>query len=271
MMAIEKRGGMLLSLIIFLLLVNIVSASFISITTQISDIQLVNGGGQTLFSIKNQGDETAFDVGLVLDLPSGFEGEDLFIGKLGPDESNEGSFNITSKEHVKEGVYPAVIVVNYRDGNSYPFSAITPFTIVNGKRTTSKVFGVLNEVKLAGDKSKKLTISIKNPDNEAHDLMVQIYLPNELNVDESFKTIQIGPLEERKMDYSVSSFSALPGSTYVIFASLTYEKDGAAYASFSRGTIKIVDEENLFSNQYLIAVLLILLMALLFYQFRGRK
>jgi hypothetical protein len=270
MMAIEKRG-MLLSLIIFLLLVNIVSASFISITTQISDIQLGNGEGQSTFSIRNQGDETAFNVGLTLDLPPGFEAEDVFIGKLGPDEANEGSFHVTTKEDVKRGVYPAMLVVNYRDANSYPFSAITPFTIIKGERTRSRVFGVFNEVKLAGDKSERLTLSIKNPENEARNLMVHIYLPNELNVDESLKTIKIDPLDERNIVYSVSSFSALSGSTYVIFASITYEKGGAAYATFSRGTIKIVEEETLFSNQILIAVLLILLIVLLFYQFRGRK
>jgi len=266
----EKKTLSVLFLIFFLNL-NPVSASFISITTDIGDVSIDGGNGQSLFLMKNQGDEAAFEVDMSLILPKGFSGKEAYIGVLEPNGRSETFLNITLTGDALPGVYPAVVIVNYRDANSYPFSAVTPFNIINRERTTSKVFGIFRELMLEGNEEETFTLSIKNPEDEPRTLDVRLYLPKELSSREREKTVSISPLGEAKIDFSVSSFSALPGSTYAVLASITYETEGREYTSFARGILKIEKENKLVSNQVLLAVLIILIALFLFYQIRGRK
>ncbi len=257
--------------LIFFLLAGQVSASFISITTDIADLELQVNGGVSRVTVRNLGDEAALDVGLSFLLPQGFDGEDIFIGRLNPGEGADKEFFLTKEGDTTPGVYPAALIVSYKDANSYPFSAVAPFKIISGSRTSSNVFGVFDEVTLTGDKKKKLTLSIKNPDESTHDLHVRLYLPIELNAVESEKELVIGSSSEGKVDFEVSSFSALPGSTYAVFASIAHEESKSAYSTFARGTIKIEEEKAFLSNSVIGAALIVLLLVFVYYQLRGRK
>jgi hypothetical protein len=262
---------MIFSLIFLLISLSPAWASFISINTEMQDIEIQELIGQSEVTIRNQGDEAAYDVSISIKLPQGLSAEDIFIGRLEAGGSYKGAVTIETQGEVSEGVYPSVLLVNYKDANSYPFSALAPFQVVYRKRTSSNVFGILEEVTLSGDKRETITLSIKNPDQEPHDLGIRLYLPKELNVDEPGKSVTMEPLGERPVDFQISSFSALPGSSYVVFASLTYEEDGEAYSSFARGTVLIEEERKLFSNTILIPALILLLMVFLFFQLRGRE
>jgi hypothetical protein len=271
MNGLKKLKSLIVFFLILLFLADIVSATFISINTDITDMQIEGEFGMSSLSVRNLGDEAAFDVGLSFLLPQGFDSDDIFVGRLNPDEGAEKEFILSIEGDILAGVYPAALVVSYKDANSYPFSAIAPFKIIQGSRTTSNVFGVFDEVTLAGDRKEKLTLSIKNPDTSSHDLSVNLYIPIELNTVESQKELFISPSSEGKVDFEISSFSALPGSTYAVFASITHEEAESAYSTFARGTIKIEEEKPFLSNRSLGAVLILLLFILLFYQFRGRK
>jgi hypothetical protein len=161
--------------------------------------------------------------------------------------------------------------VNYKDANSYPFSALTPFNIIFKERTSTNLFGKMDETVLAGDDKEKLKLVIRNPDEESYSVKVRLYLPRELDALESEKSLIINPSAEKEIDFEVSSFSALPGSTYVVFVSMSYEDGGRAHSSVARGIIRIEEEKKIFSNQGLIVVLIVLLAILLLYQLRGRR
>lgn len=258
--------------VIFIFLsISQVSATYISIKTDISDLELQADAGVSSVSVRNLGDEDAFEVGLSFLLPQGFAGGDIFVGKLNPGEGVDTKFFLSVEDDMAPGVYPAALIVSYKDANSYPFSAISPFKIISGSRTTSRVFGVFDEVTLTGDSAEKLTLSIKNPDDSGHNLNVRLYLPIELNAEESEKELVIGPLSEGKVDFKVSSFSALPGSTYAVFASIAHKESKSAYSTIARGSIKIEEEKPFLSNSVLGAALIVLLLIFLIYQLRGRK
>jgi hypothetical protein len=267
----SKYPLLYVSLIIFFLTLSIVSATFISISSEISDIEIGDTTGHSSISIKNNGDEAAHEVSFSFNLPEGFVGEETFIGRLDPGASFEMKFNVTSSENVLVGTHPSTVIVSYKDANSYPFSAITPFNIIYKKRTSSRVFGIFQDLTLTGDEPEKLSLSIKNPDNEAHKLKLRLYLPRELDVDEQEKTITIGPSEEREVDFSVSSFSALPRSTYAIFASLSYEKNGEIYSAFARGLIHVVEKKPFFTSQKLGISFLVLILIFIIYQVKAGK
>ncbi len=271
MKGLMKLKSLIVFFLIPLLSVDIGSATFISINTDITDMQIDGDSGSSSLSVRNLGDEAAFDVGLSFMLPPRFDGEDIFVGRLNPEEGVEKEFFLSIEGDLLEGVYPAALVVSYKDANSYPFSAISPFKIIQGGRTTSNVIGVFEEVTLTGDKKEKLTLSIKNPDRSGHNLHVNLYLPIELNAEESQKEVFISPSSEGKVDFEVSSFSALPGSTYAVFASIAHEEAELAYSTFARGTIKIEEGRPFLSNRVLGAALIALLLILLIFQLRGRK
>jgi hypothetical protein len=129
----------------------------------------------------------------------------------------------------------------------------------------------MDETVLAGDDREKLKLVIKNPDEESHEITVKLHLPRELDVLESEKFLIISSSEEREVDFEVSSFSALPGSTYVVFAAMSYEEEGRMHSSVARGIIKIEEEKKIFSNQILIPTLIIFLVIFMLYQIRGKK
>jgi hypothetical protein len=257
--------------LIFFLSVSQVSATFISITTDINDLDIIDNAGVSNVTVRNLGDEAAFDVGLSFLLPGGFVGEDLFIGRLNPGEGVDKELFLSIEGDTALGVYPAALVVSYKDANSYPFSAISPFKIISGSRTTSNVFGVFDEVTLTGDRKEKLTLSIKSPDESGHDLHVRLYLPIELNAVESEKDLSIGSSSEGEVNFEVSSFSALPGSTYAVFASIAYTDDGLEHSAIARGIVRVDKEKPLFSKERLTFALIGLILIFVLYQFGASK
>jgi hypothetical protein len=150
---------LVISLIVFFLfLCNIASASFISLTTSISGI-IIENSTQTSVKIINSGDETAYSLQISLILPEGFEADKISIRNLTPNSSFEGIFNITRKKDLIPGKYPAIVLTEYADANGYPFSAISPTSIIYKVNTLSKVFGSISELTLTGKESKKTSLN----------------------------------------------------------------------------------------------------------------
>jgi hypothetical protein len=74
-------------------------------------------------------------------------------------------------------------------------------------------------------------------------------------------------------DFEISSFGALPGSSYVVFASVDYDEGGIHYTSTASGLIKVVEQKEAFSfrNEWIaIIVVVILVVAVIAFQFIGR-
>jgi hypothetical protein len=257
--------------VIFLLSVSVVTAKFISITTEIGDPIVADGSGTSQLSIVNLGDEAAFESSYVLLMPEGFESEEVFIGRLNPNNPYESEFQVKEIGGGSPGQYPGVLRVSYADGNGYPFSAVTPFNIVYKNRTTSSVFGVLEATTLTGDRNRDMKISIRNPDPKPHLVTITLYLPKELDAPQAVKTFEIGPSEKRDVTFKISSFSALPGSSYVVLAAITYVEEGLSHSTFAKGVVSVEEERSIFSTRILGAVLIVLVLIFLFYQIGGLK
>ncbi|MEE8403445.1 MAG: hypothetical protein V3R93_06800, partial [Candidatus Hydrothermarchaeaceae archaeon] len=172
---------------------------------------------------------------------------------------------------IPPGTYPGVLFVEYRDANSYPFSAIVPFDIFQRQVTGSPITGVMEEVKLSGKQHKKLRLRMKNSADEAYKVTVELFVPRELDVKEPKAELQIPPLGEKYVEFEVSSFSALPGSTYPVFCTITHESNGKVYSTFTRGVVKIGEERPVFSENVMPIVLAVLLVIFVFYQIKDRK
>jgi len=225
-------------LLILLLTLHPVSAGVISLRTTVRTDVLTESSTKVNMELENLGDESAYDIRVSL-ITDTFKTDESSISELIPNEPLKIVLNATLTETIAKGKYPAFVLVDYTDANGYPFSSVSPTFIVYETQTASKVSGLIHEISLTSKESKKLTLSIRNLDDNEHDVDVKLILPREIKVDDREKTIKVGPKQEKSSEFEVSSLSAIPGSTYAVVASLEYEDKDLHYSSVANGIIRI--------------------------------
>lgn len=261
--------------IIWLLIIQTVSAGVISLTTTITTDKMTEKTTKTHIKLLNSGDETAYNVQISL-ITDSFKTDELYVGDLNPNMPFEGDLNITKTKEILPGNYPLVVLTDYTDANGYPFSSISPTYITYKTNTVSKVNGVFSELSLSGKESKKLVLTVRNLDSISHDLKVKLILPRELKTINDDRVLSVGSKEEKKLDFDVSSFSALAGSSYVVLASIEYDDNNLHYSSFAQTIVKITEEKSSLSfnlpSWIPILIVIILIIIFLYFQFiKGKK
>jgi len=256
---------------IFLLIPQVVLAGVISLTTTVTTDIMTENATSVRVRLLNSGDESAHNVQVSL-ITDNFQSNPIFVGDLSPDNPFEGEFTLGLTKEILLGTYPLIVLVDYADANGYPFSSVSPTSIVYKTPTVSRVSGVMQELSLTGKETKTLTLTIRNLDDLSHDVDVKLILPRELKVTGDEKVISIQPKEEEELCFQVSSFSALPGSSYVVLASIEYDHDNSHYSSITRGMINIGEGDSSFLPDWLPYVGIIALAGIfIFYQFKGKK
>ncbi len=219
----------------------------------------------------NSGDESAHNVQISL-ITENFQSDPIFVGDLSPNSPFEGDFTLDLTKEILPGIYPLVVLVDYADANGYPFSSVSPTSLIYKTPTVSKVSGVMEELSLTGKETKTLKLTLRNLDDFSHDVNVKLILPRELKVTDGEKRVSIQPKEEEELGFEVSSFSALPGSSYVVLASIEYDYDNSHFSSIARGMINIgKGDSSPLPNWLPIAGIIILVVIFIFYQFKGKK
>jgi hypothetical protein len=208
------------------------------LTTTVSSDIITGKTGSIYIKLTNSGNEAAYDVRISL-LTNILETETILVGRLNTNEPVEKEFKIIIDKTISPGKYPVVVLVDYADANSYPFSSVSPVFIIYKNQTTAKISGLIPEIGLSGKESKKLTLSLRNLDDKDHDVDVKLILPREIKAVDSEKKISVGSKQEKSLDFEVSSLSAISGSTYAVLASIEYEENSLYYSSFANGVIKI--------------------------------
>lgn len=236
--------------LILLLLIPIALAGTISLTTILTS-DLVMDKGEIQVILTNSGSESAYNVQLSV-LSDGFSSDPIYVGILKPNIPFETNLSISPKE-LSPGNYPIIVMTEYADANGYPFSSVSPIIVSYKNPSVSMVSGMFSDVSLSGKKSKNLALTLKNSDDKSHGVTVKLILPKELGAEEEEKIVNIGSKQEKTLNFKVSNFAGLTGSSYVVLASMEYD-DERHYSSFTRGMIKIgnvASQENkghIFSN-----------------------
>jgi hypothetical protein len=179
------------------------------------------------------------------------------------------SFNVAASSSVIPGVYPLVVKTHYADANAYPFSTVSPNFIRYRQPTPFKLRGTIKEVSLAGDSKKNLVLEVSNLDSKAHNLLVRFHLPDELAADYYSTEVNVQPRGTGKVSVPLKAFGALPGSSYVVFASMEYDEGGLHYSATAGGLVKVGAEEAGGMPSWLpLAVLALLVAAFIYTQIR---
>jgi len=227
------------SLLISLFLINLVSASFISLTTQIQvNSTSLPEEGLVSLTMENKGDEPAMAVQPEIEFTGkSFLGE--ATSQLDPGSSRSWNIPISTTLSTA-GRYPLILKTRYYDLNNYAFSSISPSYVVIKEDTSPLVFGTLKTLEMSD--SGKLPLEIINLDeNLQKNIKLKLHLPKELTSDNSTLQLTMKPKSKANYEFNIERFSALPGSNYVIAAILEYDENNKHYTNILRGNIKLVE------------------------------
>lgn len=262
----KKIAFLLSALICAVMLVAPSAASYITMSTSISSNTFTGDSDQISVSVSQMGDEAAYEVEMTPMPSEYFEFEGSMRAKtMQPEEKISGVFNASSKDNMKYGNYPLVMMTIYHDANMYPFSVVSPHTITYVDSRSSDLFGAMKETELSKDGSTDVTFTVRNLGSEARSVKAHLYLPRELGSDSGETVVQLGPKEEKEVKYRVESIGALTGSSYSIIASLEYDSESHHYTSFSSGLVKIVDKKENLNIIWILSGLFVALILLFIY------
>jgi hypothetical protein len=133
------------------------------------------------------------------------------------------------------------------------------------------VAGIIQEQSLGTKGTTKATIDIRNLEDKEKTVTITIYGPKELIISPAQQTIKLAAKSEQKTDLDVSSFGALAGSNYVIFASMDYEDAGVHHSSTATGMIKVVEQQDTFSFSGWLPVLVIVILVIIVIAYQLKK
>jgi hypothetical protein len=243
-------------------------ASYISLNTSLTS--KIEGRNLILMiSSINKGDESAFNVQAELQAA----GKNILSKKVAELPIN-GTYATTERfaaNYIKPGNYPVALILHYTDANQYPFSALTCQSAVYQKEAVSPLFGVIKAI--AFSKEGKLKLTLKNSEEKEIKTIVSVVAPRELTVEDKVKELVLGPKSNRELEFSVTNFSALPGSSYQIYALIESDDAELHYTSIAPGTIKISSEspKTVITLAIIVIALLFIIFVLVNYFFQKTK
>ncbi|MFH8080294.1 MAG: hypothetical protein QXO84_00205 [Candidatus Aenigmatarchaeota archaeon] len=259
---LKSRTKMLLAL----LLIPLVEASYISITTDIQAPVIYENVTSLQTTLTNSGDEVANDV-IVTIMSKHFYSDDIYFGSLAPNKPIKKSANLYLRTGLKEGRYICMALTKYKDLNGHPFSAVSPIEVIYKTSTISKISLIAKNIKMEENGKGKIEIKVKNNDINQYKINLTLYLPEEINTNKNQIELLMLPGSEKNIIFEVSNFNALKGSNYVYFAAIDYE-DTRHYSEYSIGYIEIVEKSKIKPSYILVFLVLLTSLILFFYSKR---
>jgi hypothetical protein len=245
--------------IVLLILVYSVSASYISIQTNV-EYELDN----VEVSVSNLGDEPAKDVQISAEL-SGQKKTGNLNKKVGINETVNNTFQFEIDG--MNGQYPLIVTTEYSDMNSYPFSSTTVSLFSVGETAGSDIFGKIDPVELK--ENVDLEIVLKNLGNEDREVDLKFVVPKELTLEKTEGKLMLEAGKEGELNLNLERFSALPGSTYLVYSIAEYDQGGIHFTSITSATVRVVENKKFEMPIWMyFAGLVVLIGAVIYYQYR---
>jgi hypothetical protein len=237
-------------------------------SVSVSTPSVVAGGDFPVgYTLVNTGDEPAKDVSLSLLLPGGFEAERVAVGTLQPNSPVSGELMVHSFGSILPGTYPLAMRTSYSDANAYPFSTVSLMKLNFIKPSPERLSGNVSGIRLYGQTPKDLGIVVMNLDSRPHKVTVQLHMPNELTAASYSQEVDVGGNDAATVSVPVKSSSALPGSSYAVYASMEYDDQGIHYSGLASGTVDVpVEMEDPFWQKLPLAALIFLLLVFIYHQ-----
>lgn len=263
------RGGrkgvrmfFVLLLLVLSLLADLALASYISFKTTVTS-KMEGNTLRILVSAVNEGDEAAHNVQAEIRLGD----KKILAGKKDQLEVDQtyvahAAFEVPFKN---PGQYPLVITLHYTDANQYPFSALSVHKYTYKHESPAEIVGQLRSAKFT--QKGKIEYVLRNMSHEPISVFTRVVSPRELSVKNDRIKFLLAARSSKSLPVEIENFSALPGSTYQVYAITEYEKGGGHFSVVSPGTVSVI-EKNIFKQYqiFFFALIAILLAAFVLLQ-----
>jgi len=213
--------------------------------------------------IANEGDEPAHQVQALVEI----EGHAVslpLIAEIRPHEQQTVKATVPVGA-LEQGSYTGVLRVGYADGNGYALSTVAVIPVSKRVNPPSPVTAVVR----AGDvaSSGGVDVLVSNVVRRTTPVRVRLIAPRELTVTPSDARIVLQGGQQESLRFAVRNASALPGSSYAVFAIVDTEQNGAHTSVVQSDHMAILASADAPSSSLLIAALaLIPIAVLLFFQ-----
>ena len=246
----------------------IINAGYITMKTQ-TTINITDNSLKVKVTATNEGDEAAYNV--QINTNENQRGQSSPIKQVLAVKDSFEYESVFDLPYTKHGRYPLVVSIDYTDANQYPFTAPSATYYSFGSDTVSTVFGSAKGVRLTNFAT--IQLMLKNIGEVFREVQIWLITPKELSVQEKIKKETLQPRSELNTAFTVSNFSALPGSRYQVFFIIEYEDESKHYSNIVPCFINL-DESKVFFKKYkwyIIAVPSALFVALIIFQFILQK
>lgn len=215
----------------------------------------------------NNGDEAAYNIQARFKIA-----DKEWLSEVFPKLEVNQTLEIESlEEHElgKEGIYPLIAKIHFKDAAGYPFTTIVvnPFTYKDA--TVPNIFGKLEDLTLSDRGMLKLNIT--NMGYENLNLDINILIPDELSVKQTRERFILEARSKQEILFKLNNFSALTGAVYPAWAVIEYESKDKHFTYICSGGITIRDKANIFKKYWWISLILIAVMMIVFIWFNLRR
>lgn len=242
--------------LIILIFIPSTIAGYISITTYIDTVIILNNSGNISILIENSGDDKANNLKLRL-ISDYFKMNHIYLDSLPPNSQKKLSSIITS-DNIKNGTYNSMLKIEYSDQNGKFFSAITPVTIIYGEPSFSQVFVELNEIEMQEKSTSSVKIKVKNNDYYNREIFINLYTPDEFSVYPLDIKQTIQSHEKKTARFTIRNDQATKGSNYAIFTSIHYEDEKYHYSNYKITSLNVIARKT-FDSIIATSIILLLL------------
>jgi hypothetical protein len=240
------------------------SAYFRMDLTSSKENLIAANGSSVGITLKNGGDEPAYDTKIELKLPAGMAAETLVAGTVDGNSAYTGKFNVAVADGMMPGSYSTPVYLYVKDANGYQYNMVYPLTLTVGREAVPKLTMKASVVDFNLDEEKPMELMIRNLDDVDHEVTLKDEFPELLLVKDLPRTVKVPAKGTQVVSPKVSSFGALPDSSYTVLFSAGYVQDGVHFETLTIGrvnTLKADWKAAAMSNQYLLAAAVLIALA----------
>ena len=247
------RGSRVLGLLLVMILVTIgqpCSARYITLNIK-PHAEVVERFLSVSAVIANEGDEPARAIQVSLEteghavtLPS--------IGDIRPHDQTTVKLSLPVGA-LDPGSYTGILRVGYTDANGYVLSTVAIVPVSKRVNPPSPVTVVLRADDVAS--SSNVNVQVNNVVRKTMPARVRLITPRELTVTPSESHIVLHGGQEESVRFAIRNASALPGSSYAVFAIVDAEENGTHTSTAQSDRVSVLAAGGASSSSFLIAAL----------------
>jgi len=243
------------------------------------------------YSTLNKGDETVTQVFPVIQLGQwswAGEPQNIDIGGQASwtiqEEFPQGMLACGDKAPCAEkdlpsvGLFPLFTTLHYQDLNGYAFSAPKLETVLLGGVTGVDLVNARSpflqaRFDLSGDGSKfRGHLEVLNLHDKPKEIVVTYFTSRELHASPKSELLELAPNAAQNTSTTLTNFSALPGSTYPVFAVLQWNENGVrnTVSAFATVLIEMPKRDDFYLTSIIVVLLLSALLILIVVRKRTR-